>query len=122
MSIRSLLPPLAGMLVCACSRTEPPAPPPPVPPSYGHWIGQWAGPEGTTLTVTRTGDIYTVSIRDLDRSTTYRAEPVMDGLQFERRGQIELLHATDGAGTGMKWLADRHDCLTVNTGEGFCRD
>jgi hypothetical protein len=29
---------------------------------------------------------------------------------------------TDGDGTGMKWLADREDCLVVTAGsEGFCR-
>ncbi len=120
--MRSLLPVLAGLLTCACSRSEPPTPPPVPPPSYGHWIGQWAGPEGTSLAVTKTGDVYTVSIRDLDRSTTYKAEPVAEGLQFERRGQLEVLHATDGPGTGMKWLAERRECLTVNPGEGFCRD
>jgi hypothetical protein len=32
------------------------------------------------------------------------------------------LHRTDGARTGMKWLADKRDCLTVAFGEGYCRD
>jgi hypothetical protein len=32
-----------------------------------------------------------------------------------------VLRATDGAGTGMKWLADKTDCLVVAPGEGFCR-
>lgn len=116
---------IAVSSLAACSRTEPPAAPAapaPPPPDRSAWLGQWAGPEGTSLTVAKVGEIYTISIRDLDRSTTFQAEPVADGLRFERRGQSETLHATDGEGTGMKWLASRHDCLTVKTGEGFCRD
>jgi hypothetical protein len=109
--------------LAGCSREQPAAEPAaPPPPSWRHWIGQWAGPEGTSLTVAHVGEVYTISIRDLDRSTTYQAHAVAEGLRFERRGQEETLRATDGAGTGMKWLAERQDCLTVRSGEGFCRD
>jgi hypothetical protein len=39
-----------------------------------------------------------------------------------RDGTTETIRATDGAGTGMKWLANKTDCLVVTVGsEGFCR-
>jgi len=42
-------------------------------------------------------------------------------MMTEKR-KTETIRATDGAGTGMKWLADRKDCLVVTVGsEGFCR-
>jgi len=45
-----------------------------------------------------------------------------DQLRFERDGTAEVLRATRGADTGMKWLADKSNCLTVRAGEGYCRD
>jgi hypothetical protein len=56
------------------------------------WVGRWPGPEGTWLDIS-----------------------VADGVR-------ESLRATDGAGTGMKWLAGKTTCLVVRPGEGFCRD
>ena len=34
----------------------------------------------------------------------------------------ETITATDGEATGMKWLLDKQNCLTVRSGEGYCRD
>ena len=124
---RALL--LAGaVLVVACSRnTATPAedagPAAPVIPAavLEQWLGTWTGPEGTSLTVSQVDRIFTVRIKDLDRTTSFQATPVADGLQFERRGTFETLRATDGAGTGMKWLAEKQECLTVRAGEGYCR-
>ena len=42
--------------------------------------------------------------------------------QSERDGVVESPYATNGADTGMRWLADKSDCLTVRPGEGYCRD
>jgi hypothetical protein len=48
---------------------------------------------------------------------------VLDGrVQFERAGRPEVLRHTDGEATGMKWLADKTNCLTINPGDGYCRD
>jgi hypothetical protein len=44
------------------------------------------------------------------------------GIEFVRGGNTEVIHATDGVGTGMKWLVDKNNCLVVRPGEGFCRD
>ncbi len=29
---------------------------------------------------------------------------------------------TNGAETGMKWLSEKANCLTISPGEGYCRD
>jgi hypothetical protein len=86
------------------------------------WLGQWSGPEGTWLRIGREGAAYAVTIRDLDGEQTFAATAREDGLEFERAGRVETLHATDGTGTGMKWLAEKSDCLAVRSGEGYCRD
>lgn len=99
----------------------PSAPPPISSDALDLWLGEWIGAEGTSLTVSRQGEVYVLRIRDLDRTTSFQATPVAEGLQFERRGARETVHATDGAGTGMKWLAAKQECLTVRAGEGYCR-
>jgi hypothetical protein len=86
------------------------------------WQGRWTGPEGTFLEIRKDQDRYSVTIQDLDGPSTFDGVAVADGIQFVRDGKRELLHATDGPGTGMKWLQDEENCLTVSPGEGFCRD
>jgi hypothetical protein len=61
-------------------------------------------------------------ISDLDGPRTFAATLRGNGLSFERNGIEENLRATDGKGTGMKWLEGKKDCLAVRPGEGFCRD
>ena len=86
------------------------------------WLGRWNGPEGTFLLLERSGDQYRVTVQNLDGPRTFEAIAVAGGLQFERDGVVESPYATNGADTGMKWLADKSDCLTVRPGEGYCRD
>jgi hypothetical protein len=121
----------------ACSGDDEPAPAPDLnappdtssmspprfsPDSPGTWLGRWNGPEGTYLAITREGAEFYLEIANLDGPQTYQAEPFGDELQFRRDGAVETIRVTDGAGTGMKWLADKRLCLTVHRGEGYCRD
>ena len=86
------------------------------------WLGTWTGPEGTALELARSAAGYDVTIRSLDGPATYAGDRVDAHIEFTRGGKRESIVATDGAGTGMKWLADKHDCLVIAPGEGFCRD
>lgn len=86
------------------------------------WIGRWNGPEGTFLSITAKGDGYMIEIADLDGPRTFAATRAGDLLVFERDGKRESVRATDGKQTGMKWLQDSTDCLTIRIGEGYCRD
>lgn len=86
------------------------------------WLGTWNGPEGTFLKLTGGGGQYEVTVQNLDGPRTFPGKAMGDGIEFERDGAKEVLRATHGAETGMKWLIDKKDCLTVRSGEGYCRD
>jgi hypothetical protein len=85
------------------------------------WLGQWTGPEGTFLELEGGDGAYTVTIQNLDGPQTYKGSADGDGVKFDRNGVTEHIRATNGAGTGMKWLSDKSECLTIRTGEGYCR-
>lgn len=106
----------ASMLCIAGCAPEPPAV---IPPD---WLGRWNGPEGTWLEVSARGAGYEVTIRNLDGARTFPATAAAGVLEFERDDTSETLRITDGAGTGMKWLQEKSRCLTVRSGEGYCRD
>ena len=85
------------------------------------WAGKWQGPEGTFLLLEKTPSPR-VTIEDLDGPRRFDVE-VKDGVvHFMRDGKDETIHAGNGAQTGMKWLANKEDCLIVHEGEGYCRD
>jgi hypothetical protein len=86
------------------------------------WLGHWTGPEGTYLDIVGGHGRYAITIRNLDGARTFDGTGQGDRIAFERDGAAESLHATNGAETGMKWLAEKSNCLTVRTGEGYCRD
>jgi len=86
------------------------------------WQGKWHGPEGTFLEISGTGGKYALVIQDLDGPKTYEGVSNQNQIEFQRNGETETIRATNGAETGMKWLSDKVDCLTIHTGEGFCRD
>ncbi len=86
------------------------------------WIGRWNGPEGTYLSIAKGEAGYVLEIADLDGPKRYAAQTIDDHLAFERNGKTESIRATDGKQTGMKWLQDKSNCLTINAGEGYCRD
>ena len=86
------------------------------------WVGQWNGPEGTYLSISGGNGRYYLTIKNLDGPRSFKATAAGEQIDFERDGAIETLKATDGQGTGMKWLAEKTNCLTVKAGEGFCRN
>jgi hypothetical protein len=85
------------------------------------WAGQWTGPEGTFLKIAGSGGKYEITIQNLDGPRSFEGKAAGETIEFERNGTKETLRATNGAATGMKWLADKTDCLTVRAGEGYCR-
>jgi len=91
-------------------------------PATDKWLGRWNGPEGTFLRLEGGNGRYGITIQDLDGPQTYQGSAVGDQIQFERNGTKETIRATSGAETGMKWLSDKLNCLTIRPGEGYCRD
>lgn len=86
------------------------------------WLGQWNGPEGTFLKLSGGSGKYEITIQNLDGPKTYSGISLDNKIQFERNGVLEKIRATGGEETGMKWLSEKKRCLTINRGEGFCRD
>ena len=119
-----------ALLVTGCENRKPN----PVPvstassPNTAHapvadgWLGKWIGPEGTFLLITGGGGKYEVTIQNLDGPQTFEGIAEGDQIAFERSGMKEYLRATNGEETGMKWLSEKTNCLTVRDGEGYCRE
>ncbi len=86
--------------------------------------GRWVGVEGMVLDVAN-GDqpgAYTLTMQyDLDHKGIFAGTASGGGIAFTRDGQSLMLRPTDGAATGLKYLAGKTDCLTVKPGEGYCR-
>jgi len=98
-------------------------------PNRDAWVGKWTGVEGMVLTIEKDpgGAIgrYRLTNRwglDDDMNGTFEGVATEKGIAFNRPDGAKELTATDGDATGMKYLAGKQDCLTVATGEGYCRD
>ncbi len=91
-------------------------------PASDKWLGKWNGPEGTFLLLAGGSGKYTVTIQNLDGPRTFPGNAVSGGIEFERDGAREVLRVSNGVQTGMKWLAEKANCLTVRAGEGYCKD
>ena len=91
-------------------------------PIADQWAGVWRGPEGTSLEIEKQEVGYRLVISNLDGPREFHGIGAQDLMEFERDGKRETLRAGDGAATGMKWLAEKRDCLVVREGEGYCRD
>jgi hypothetical protein len=113
---------MVTLILSGCGDPTPDSGPVNVDPATDKWLGQWNGPEGTFLRLAGGKGRYEVVIQNLDGPRKYEGSAVGDRIQFERNGAKESIRATDGAATGMKWLSDKSNCLTVRAGEGYCRD
>jgi hypothetical protein len=92
------------------------------------WVGKWIGVEGLNLTVSKDNTIgrghYVLTMQyglDADDSGTFKGVATDEGISFTRPDGPQILRAGDGEATGLKWLADKKDCLVVDSGEGYCR-
>lgn len=97
----------------------------PVDPAQ--WAGRWVGVEGMYLDIqpdaARGPGAFTLEMQySLDDSGTFPGDAVGNGIRFTRPDGTFLLTATDGEATGLRYLLEKQDCLTVTTGEGYCRD
>ncbi len=124
-----LFPLLAGMALAGCSPKAPTAAPAPAPIAASQpvqaaspLLGQWNGPEGTSLRIDGGDGKYALTIRNLDGPRTFQGRGEGDTIHFNRDGKALTIRPGDGAATGMKWLADKKHCVIIESGEGYCRD
>ena len=125
---------LAACLTAACDRKSAavalpqpdrpaaPASAVPAPNALQAWLGQWNGPEDAYLQLIARPDAkYEIIIKNQSGERSFEGVSGIDHIYFERDGTVEKLRSSDGAGTGVKALADKSRCLTIRPGEGFCR-
>ncbi len=88
------------------------------------WLGKWIGVEGTVLDVQAAGELgqYVLSVTLLDGTNSYEGTAEGDMIRFTRNNRLESVRSATGAATGLKWLAEKQNCLMIQQGEGFCRD
>jgi len=86
------------------------------------WVGKWNGPEGTFIEISGENGNYAITIQDLDGPKQFQGKSNGSEIFFERNAATETIQSSNGADTGMKWLAEKSDCLRVRVGEGWCRD
>ncbi len=93
------------------------------PTAVADWNGIWVGVEGLVLIIApgATADTRKLKITLLDGTKDYVGTVKGDEIDFTRDGKVETIHAGTGAETGLKYLADKDDCLIIKSGEGFCR-
>lgn len=101
-----------------------PAPTPDAPSEDAAYLGRWTGVEGMYLQVTPkpAGGVSMEMQWDLDNRGTFDGSVTAEGLRFMRNGVAETAVRTDGNATGLKYLAGKTNCLTVKSGEGYCKD
>jgi len=87
------------------------------------WVGKWTGVEGLALDIAQ-GDgpgTYRLTINLLDSRNVYDGQADGSVIRFRRGDVIETIRQVPGSETGLKWLADKPNCLMIKLGEGFCR-
>lgn len=87
-----------------------------------NWQGRWWGVEGTYLDIAGGPEKFQLTIANLDGPVEYVGVAENDHIRFEFQNATATIRATDGAGSGMKWLLDKDHCLKVELGDGYCRD
>jgi hypothetical protein len=93
------------------------------PTAVAEWNGKWVGVEGLVLVIAPgpTAETRKLRVTLLDGTSDYIGTVADGAIKFVRGGKTETIHAGTGAETGLKYLADKDDCLIIKSGEGFCR-
>ncbi len=121
---------LAFCLLAACSpkaADAPSAAPAPatkmVAPATDAWLGKWIGVEGNYLQIDVGGapGVYVITEGTLDGALHYSGQADADAIAFTNGGKAGKITAATGADTGLKYLADKTNCLVIESGRGFCR-
>lgn len=94
------------------------------PHRFASWAGKWTGVEGmyATITTAEPGKYKLEMQSDLDTKGTYDGDDSEHGIKFKRGSEELRLRRGNGDETGLKYLADKKECLIVKQGEGYCRD
>ena len=93
--------------------------------THDGWVGRWKGVEGTYLTIEKGKEAGRYRIHNqftLDDKGSFDGHATVEGIAFTRPDGKQVLRASSGDATGVKYLAGKQNCLKVKDGEGYCRD
>ncbi|MBK9154399.1 MAG: hypothetical protein IPM25_09330 [Chloracidobacterium sp.] len=85
--------------------------------------GVWPGPDGSSMTITKTGDKFKVEITGRDKKVeSFEGTAKGDTIEFKRKEKVETARLTTPEETGLKWPGGEKDCVLITKGsEGYCR-
>ncbi len=85
--------------------------------------GNWPGPDGTSLVVTKAGDKFKVEITGRDKKAeSFEGMAKADTIEFKRNDKIETIKAATPEETGLRWTQGEKSCVVITKGsEGYCR-
>ena len=87
------------------------------------WVGKWVGVEGLALDIQpgKGPGVYALTVNLMDMKNSYEGRADGAVIRFQRGDRQETISHVTGSETGLKWLADKKNCLMIQPGEGFCR-
>ena len=89
---------------------------------YDNWAGEWLGVEGNSLHLAKQADRTTFMLIFSGNNPSSQYGTLKGrSIEFSRAGRAEKIRFGSGAETGLKWLADKKECLIIAEGEGYCR-
>jgi len=93
------------------------------PRSADPWAGRWNGVDGGYIEITPADDsLYAIFVKGPAGPAAYQGRVEDGGIRFGRAGTEETIVAATGGDTGMPSFAGKAACVTVTTGESYCRD
>lgn len=86
------------------------------------WVGKWEGVEESWMEILQRPDgTFTIRVVGLEGEMTARGIPNGKVIEFYQLGAKKSIRFGNGEDTGLKWLADKKECLIIAEGEGYCR-
>jgi hypothetical protein len=94
-----------------------------VAPPTDAWLGKWIGVEGNYLEVGvgAAPGVYALTEGTLDGVKSYVGTGKALTIEFEEAGKNYTIRPGAGTDTGLKYLADKTNCLVIEQSRGFCR-
>ncbi len=92
-------------------------------PPTDAWLGKWIGVEGNYLEIGAGGapGVYSLTEATLDGVKYHVGTAKELTIEFQEAGKTYTISPGAGADTGLKYLAEKTNCLVIESGRGFCR-
>ncbi len=84
--------------------------------------GEWTGQSGSSLTISKKGENYSIEIKKGGKSEKFDGMPKDDTILMKRGDKAETLKAATPEETGLTWSGGEKTCIVITKGsEAYCR-